>query len=80
MQANPEKFQAICVGSKANREIKSFKLNNNEIEYGIVMGTQSNKLSDLLKSNNKIKIINKNHIKIGNEDLNTPNIGIMFFI
>ena len=32
MQANPDKFQAICVGNKTNIEVKSFTIGQNEIK------------------------------------------------
>ena len=32
MQANPDKFQAICVGKKASEEIVSFEIVGNSIK------------------------------------------------
>ena len=54
--------------------------NGKEIRYNMVMGTASNKLSDLLKANNRIKVIDKHHIKIGTQGLETKNFGVMLFI
>ena len=34
MKANPDKFQAICLGKKANDSIKSFNIASTEINYG----------------------------------------------
>ena len=32
MKANPDKFQAICLGKKANENITSFNISNTDIQ------------------------------------------------
>jgi hypothetical protein len=59
--------------------LKNAELKNLELFYQCVEGTAKNSIYNLLKFNEKIKIINKNHIEVGDLKLKGDNIGFMVF-
>ena len=60
--------------------LRNAKLKGNLITYDTVMGNRENKFSDILRKNNEILVMNKHHIKVGNQEIKTKNLGFMFFI
>jgi len=60
--------------------LRDAKLKDSKLTYSGIMATKENKLTSLLRNNNKLKIINKNHIKVGNQEIKTKNMGFMFFV
>jgi|TARA_B100002003_G_scaffold249118_1_gene284551 hypothetical protein len=57
--------------------LKDFKKINNEITFDNILSTTRNEIYDLLINNKKIEIIDKNNIKINNEEID--NAGLMLF-
>jgi len=60
--------------------LKDAKLKDKILTYSGILATKENSLTSLLRTNNKLKIINKNHIKVGKQDIKTENLGVMFFV
>ncbi|HLC95846.1 MAG TPA: hypothetical protein VJH97_00810 [Candidatus Nanoarchaeia archaeon] len=60
--------------------LRNAKMLNNKFHYDTVMGTQNNKFAEVLRSNNEIQAVDKNHIMLGNQTIKTPNIGFAYFI
>jgi len=56
------------------------KIEGSKVSYGIVVGNKENNLSNSLVKHKKLEVIDKNHIRVGDEDIKTDNLGFMFFI
>ncbi len=58
--------------------LEDYNLKNNSLEYKQILGTVNNQLLGTLRKNNKMEVVSKNEIKIGEEVL--EDIGFMTFI
>jgi len=60
--------------------LRKTSMKENCISYGGVMGTKNSMIYSLLKSNNKVQVISKNEIRIGDKELGGKGIGVMYFV
>lgn len=58
--------------------LRDFKLENNKLLFNNVMSTANNELYGKLKTIDFVEVVDKNKVKIGNEELR--DIGVMIFI
>ena len=61
MKANPDKFQAICLGHKAASNIKSFKISNTEIKCEENVTLLGVNIDNQLKFDDHVSDICKRH-------------------